>query len=47
LIGSLTRFAVSGRYPGFDDPPTEIEYSHAVDTAASVVKWAESVVAGG
>ena len=36
----MTTYAVSGRYPGFDDPVTEEEWQEAVHIAKTVLDWA-------
>lgn len=41
---SLTLYARATRYPGPSEPVTEQEYRRAVERAAAVVKWAESVM---
>jgi HEPN domain-containing protein len=35
----LSGYAVSGRYPGFDDPVTEEEWQMAVRIAKTVLDW--------
>ena len=39
--GDLTDYATTTRYPGVAEPVTEEEYATAVDTARSVVQWAD------
>lgn len=41
----LTTFAVDARYPGFEEPVDVEEYRNVVETAESVIRWAESLVA--
>jgi len=36
----MTAYAVSGRYPGFDDPVSEEEWKKAVSIAKTVLDWA-------
>ncbi|HWQ69769.1 MAG TPA: HEPN domain-containing protein [Patescibacteria group bacterium] len=43
----LTSFAFESRYPGIGDPVTNEEYVQAVDLAASVLQWVETLVGGG
>jgi len=40
----LTPFAVHTRYPGFEFPVSEEEYTEALALAESVVRWAETVI---
>ncbi|MCX6690568.1 MAG: HEPN domain-containing protein [Methanoregula sp.] len=40
----LTPFAVHTRYPGFEFPVSEEEYTEALALAESVVHWAENVI---
>lgn len=40
----LTPFAVHTRYPGFEFPVSEEEYTGALALAESVVRWAETVI---
>jgi len=44
-VAALTRFAVSGRYPDRQPPPTREVYGEALVLAEAVVVWAESIVA--
>ena len=37
----LTRYAAHARYPGFEEPVSEQEYTEAVEMAEAVVRWAE------
>ncbi len=43
----LSGYAVSGRYPGFDEPVTEEEWQQAVRIAKTVLDWATSIIANG
>lgn len=36
----MSSYAVSGRYPGFDDPVTEEEWQEAIRIAKTVLDWA-------
>lgn len=40
----LTEFAVSGRYPGLAEPMDTNEYRNVLETAESVVRWAEALL---
>ncbi|MCK9631775.1 MAG: HEPN domain-containing protein [Methanoregula sp.] len=40
----LTPFAVHTRYPGFEFPVSEEEYTEALVLAESVVYWAENII---
>lgn len=40
----LTTYAVSGRYPGFDEPVTEDEWREAVHIAKTVLEWTEEII---
>ena len=42
----LTPFAVHTRYPGFEFPVSEEEYTEALALAESVVHWAENIISG-
>ena len=37
----LTRYAVSTRYPGPQEPVTEQDYAEAIELAEGVLRWAE------
>jgi HEPN domain-containing protein len=41
----LTQYAVQSRYPGWAEKVTQEEYREALELAAKVVFWAESVIA--
>jgi HEPN domain-containing protein len=41
----LTHYAVQSRYPGWAEEVTQEEYREALELAARVVFWAESVIA--
>jgi HEPN domain-containing protein len=40
----LTSYATSGRYPGFDEPVTEEEWTDAIRIAKLVFDWAISLI---
>jgi HEPN domain-containing protein len=40
----LTQYAVQSRYPGWAEEVTQKEYREALELAARVVFWAESVI---
>jgi HEPN domain-containing protein len=42
--GDLTEYATGGRYPGSDEPVTDEECAIAIESAATVVAWAEKLV---
>ncbi|MBE0410536.1 MAG: HEPN domain-containing protein [Anaerolineales bacterium] len=44
---SLTRFAVSMRYPGVIEPVTMDEYQEALKIAKDVIVWAEEIIEHG
>ena len=41
----LTRYAVAGRYPGFDEPVTAEEWREACQSAEDVLRWVEGELA--
>ena len=43
-LETISGYAVSGRYPGFDEPVTENEWQEAVIIAKTVLDWAASII---
>ena len=41
----LSEYAVTARYPGFEEPVTEAEHRQAVAAAEKVIAWAEGIIA--
>jgi HEPN domain-containing protein len=45
LSAALTEYAVSGRYPGFDEPVTSEQWRDAVAKASEVMEWVKAELA--
>jgi len=43
----LTRYAVSSRYPGLDEPVSGKEQKDAVKIAENVIRWADKIISEG
>ena len=44
-LQTISGYAVSGRYPGFDEPVTENEWQEAVTIANTILDWATTIIA--